>query len=531
MDAVNTQLREIIAIFRTTPFITLNSTHIADTLKRRYIRNMDNTRMEDIDRSTDQARAQIDKMAGDIRAKFTHEIASAKDTTSVDALTSLLSGVATGEVKVGIQTLQNIKSLMTGVYKELEPATAQDRQQLIDILTGMHSLAVSAQKNETLKMSLETLRSEAASGVIPVVFSAIEYQPDTDPNGGTIPHAVRARLTFLLFNFSPTSYDFSFKDALGMPTTDIAACPSLRGDTSRRFLRGGNGTHDTFGSGRLAPDTFATSGDHPHGKYQKAFSGTVGFRFPTTRLELTPVLEFDDTGLNPMRTVHTNSNGSLFPTNFAVPVIERPGASYINMYEDLVFTSEEGMVERGMVVRLQNRLAKQPIQGSMYPSYQFLGGANASLSLTLDVVGVGLDKENAYRQLLSKLQYMKAESDSVSLRNTRMRRHHKIFFAHNLAAIAGIYAIQIDNFTAVSPPRGREGGPNQSTVVLNMVEFRISQEARELVLSAKSASRREMALALNHALWRYKTSFWLSDTQPLDTESPAYRILQDSGIQ
>jgi hypothetical protein len=73
MDAINTQLREIIAVFRTTPFITLNSTHIADILKRRYIRNMDNTRIEDIDRSTKQAREQMKGMATELDRWYRHK--------------------------------------------------------------------------------------------------------------------------------------------------------------------------------------------------------------------------------------------------------------------------------------------------------------------------------------------------------------------------------------------------------------------------------------------------------------------------
>lgn len=522
IQSINTKLREIIAVFRTTPFITLTSTHIADVLKRRWVRDMDNTRTEDIDRSTEQAAAQMAKLAHELERWYSTE-AEEKTCKCFTALKSLLADIAKGTRKVDMHTLRQVKLLMAGVYGELEPETKQDRQQLIDTIVGLNALAISAQKNEMLKLSLESLRSAHESDIIPVVFSTIEYQPDTDDNGSTIPHAIRARMTFLLFNFSPNSYDFSFKDALGRPTPDVAACPSLREHTRTRFLEGGT---PAFGYGQLAPDTFLTTGDHPHGRYQKEFCSTVGFRFPTTRLERTPVLEFDDTRLNPVRTVHTNAHGSLFPTDFAVPVVERPGASYINMYEDLVFTGAGGVVERGMVVRLRNKLAKQPIQGAMYASYQFLGGATATLSLTLDIVGTGLDRTAAYRQLLSKLQYMKSESELVSLRNTRMRRHHKIFFAHNLAAIAGIYAVQISDFTVVSPPQGREGGPNQSTVVLDLLEFRISQETRELVLSAKATSKREMVLALKYALWRYRTHHWCEDEQELERESPGYRVLQ-----
>lgn len=490
-DAVNNQLRHIIALHRSIPFITLTSEFVANNIKKRYVEEFDTTKLIDMRNKVDRVNSKFQEEIDAVLSLLTFNMRY-RAPEMIEDFASMLAN----EKPMSVGKLTYYQNEMFKLFKEANKSE-ELLQDFTSKMVSIRTLYVERSMLQNAIASVGALRKTDGPPIVPVAFESIEYGPDMTRNGEAIPGAIRARLTFAVFNFMTYSRAFEFKDGNGLPTPDMSMCPWVERYVHSRFLTGSPVS-------TLSPPTFTDSSDKPLAEYSEDYDGVLGFRFPTTQMERVASISAQDRYLNPLRTVMTDRNKEYFPQRFTVPLIERPDSCFINIFEDMVFEKDnENVIVDGVIVRLENQLSMQPTLGSMYPTYQFLGSLGAKVSIVLNIVGAGPNPCKAHDDILRKFQYMKHESEQVALKGPRQRRHHKIFIANSLLGLAGIYAVQITDIKAAAPPPGRSGGGYQTSLALDMIEFRVSQEQREALVGSSFSEDDEVRLALEFATKYY----------------------------
>lgn len=501
-EAINNQLRPLIAQFRTAPFITIVSEYLANAVQKRFVEGVQSDKLKALQNRYDV----LTKQLTDLWPRINQIIALGLGIQPWSAeLLRVMGNLNSSMEPENIEKeAGKLKGIMDRVMQEAEKSfglSKTDRLkklgELADLLSILPGIAAEIKQVRHSMAGIENLRKKDRAPIIPIAQFQLEFGPDASDRGETLPNAARATLKAYLFNYQPFSMGFEFKDRKGDFVYDMRQCPSYGAYLTRRFLKPG------FGLGLKQP-SFTVQGDRPLGSFQEDYEGLLGFRFPTKILERVPTDDRTDRYINPIREVITTKNASLFPSKFTVPLVELGTGNFVNMHEDLVFDRlDPSFIMSNIAIRLENKLAAQPIQGSLYPAYQYMGGVNARVSMMCSVVGSGTDAQHDHDQVLRKLQYMKSESEAVALTGSRMRRHHKIFIANNWANLAGIQAVQLLNKGISTSP----AGPAQSQVRLEFVEFRASQESREMLLNGQPGHAEEVRLALRFATKYYYEKF------------------------
>lgn len=490
--SINDQLRPLIAQFRTTPFLPIESQYVFNSIMA-YAAQVDPKYLDDMRLKLDRVWTDYNKVKDEMvqavvgnpslmalafeRRNYQGGIGS----EIMDAIIAEYRGMYPDELlKVVSDLVQDIPSDLAGVEwtdkgARLNAGEGSQFQRNLRALTKIEELALAA--NELLD-EIRAMYADLAKLGIPeasrrpivhVVLHTLEAQTSPGESDG-----VTVRLSMMFFSYGAYVTEITYKNPEGYPTVDIGECPYFDAYVRRRFLQGS--------SSALADQEKAPRGLRYLGRYSPKGGQTWVFKYPTPQFE--PVSD-DDTSredlVPPIRADHIGGGRSY---NLAAQGNKnasrkwRAGEETLNIQPD-----SDIIIPKQVVITLQNRIALQPIQASMYGTAQHLGTINARISVAFDVAG----NDKLQHDLgVAQIMRMKLQSERVAMiGGPKVRRNSRIAVRNDIMALFGVKYVQLDNTTVRTNP----GEIWSSSVQVDFTEYTVSQEKREQLRLQKSDYR------------------------------------------
>jgi hypothetical protein len=486
-DSINKQLRPIIAQFRTTPFLPVES---------QYLFNGINAIAAGLDpKYLDDLRLKLDRVWKDYNDAKDHMVTAIIDNGTLMAIAALkepLLSLAEIVEKYRFMFPDELVDLVSDLVqslsnKGLAGVEYVDKGEILNVGQGseyqknLRSLMQVRQMAQTANKALNDIRSiysdlakvglsEASRRpIVHVILHTLAVQTIPDEVS-----ALRVQLSMIYFAYGAYVSEMAYKNPEGYPTLDVGECPYFDAYVRRRFLQASTNV--------LADEEKVPRGLRYLGQFSTQSGQSWLFRYPTPLFQPVADGEPSDEDLVPqMRADHIGGgrayNLAAKDTD-AKPKMWRAGEENLKILPD-----DDTIVPKQVIVTIQNRIALQPIQCSMYGTAQHLGAINARISVSFDVVGNGKEAHNLG---VAKLQRMKLQSDSVALiGGPRIRRNSRIRVQNGILALLGVHYVQLDNVSVHTNP----GEIWSSSVQLDMTECTISQEKKEQLRLQKANYR------------------------------------------
>lgn len=476
LGLVNSELLPLIAQFRMTPILPLKSAYVARIVYPKVV-NPTTTpdtlkRTDDIPAAIAQKYDENRKLVAQIGEKITtlrSLLPSIPDSDpktpqriayeSFDELIQALASVRVdtpnpgqiGPVEMGSSSIEAVTKAMGGIRNLLASVKSLINQQslteyfsntlrdVFTVLIKMQENILAVQEFTSSPQGIGTIQ-DISTSTVPVVLNTMRVSTVESSVEGLL-----VTLSMTYFNYTPYTNFFEFKGASGEPVTDIVECPWFLTYIQRlldKQTEGGGNDLDGF--------IF---------KPRESNLGSIKFTYPTPTLKRVENLSKDDFVSSDVTTSST-------------PVVRDSGISYTNVNKDLyIGSSDPNTIVAGVQVVLANRIAVQPIVGSVYPTAQYVGGMNASASV--DVV-LTADDADKHKELLDSVLRMKKDVDNVAiLYGPKVRRSTRIAVVNDVLNLVGMAACQIDDMSVETI------GPTSSRVTLRLTEYSVPQDKRE----------------------------------------------------
>lgn len=471
IDSLNNELRELIVQFRLSPVLPLYSSYVAGLvyptitdsypvdqdgifspeIKAKNLRDLASTKIKELGEKIETLRSLISTPSPDSEFYTAY--------TAFDRLLTSLRSVSTSSITSEeiTESINSIRSLLGSSKVLLKNGVLQSKSLSIlqDVLDTFLYAQTSALEANNLEKTDADISKKERTNRVPVILNSMSIQ-----NMEEYPKAVTVNLSLIYFNYLPYSKRFEFKGLNGDPTEQILDCPWFReyiktnlnlptldsvdvDDGVRRFLKVRNSGTQSFGE--------------------------VVFRYPTSTLRRV------STSANSLKQTFNSPSGAPLVSTFTTPVFREADNAYISEYREVLIAggNARGIVPTQVNVNLVNRIAVQPILGSVYPTAQYIGGMNANVTISFIVTG---DTQEIHDTNLETLLSIKNETDKVSiLFGSRARRNNKIFIANDIVNLTGVRAVQLNNVVVETR------GPMQSSVTMSFTEFTSTQNNQELV--------------------------------------------------
>jgi hypothetical protein len=453
-EAINNELRPIIAQFRATPFLPIESHYIYNAVTAKAF-NLDPKVIDDLSLKINRTYREYK----DIQLKMVEAIQDDMSDQLADKYGSLGAGVQAIESKTPGDLMVEAADLAAMDFGNAA-INFRSLQMLKDELHRMATAAQSAlDRLRVLKQSLQTAGVPAGSRrpTVPVALHSLEIT--------TVPkerHSLMATLSCIYFIHGPFTPTLRFKNAMGGPTADLDESPYFKSYVISRFLQS-----ESDGKNQ---ETIVT-GRRYLGKYRSDQGSSFRFEYPIPRFELVEETDADRSGLNAFIPAEEVGGKALNLTGY-----DAKGKLFRSLTEaQNIGLDDPSLIVNQVVVVLQNRLAMQPIQGSMYGTVQHLGTLNANVSVLFAAVG---DDSSTHDEAAAKIQRIKISTDSVAnALGSKSRRNAKVRVWNNVLNLAGVSYVQIDKVRQKTVP----GERYSSAVQLDMTEFTVSQDRREQI--------------------------------------------------
>jgi len=491
LDSINSELRTIIAQFRASPFLPLESHYIYNAVMA--------------------AAAAVDvKMLDDARLKINRLYDLYKDIHGkmLEAISSNPILMAVARIKHGVndaQVIEKYRSYLpydlfqeatdlvsrpedgrnddsvlkrpdrrTRILQPTERALGKSYVNLWNLENLMKEAYRIIDEIKNLHSELmQTGLSEASRRpVVPVVFNTMEIMAGQGERD-----CLKVRMSVLYFAHGPYVPEFAYKDVQGGPTLDIGQCPYFEKYINTRFLNArGNGENEqTFDKAQRFLGKVSSKG----AKQWK-------FKYPIPRLEEVSENEPASSDLVPRIREDKVYGGKSFlmaGKNIKTQKMVRPKTADL-----LIKDNDPNIMPAECVITIQNKIALQPIHGGLYGTAQHMGAINSKVSVAFDITA---DNKSDHDLGVASIQKMKLESERVGLMGgPKVRRNTRIRAWNDLLALAGIRYVQIDGVTTKNNP----GQLYSSTVLLHMTEYTASQDKREALRRAQPSVGSRAAL-------------------------------------
>ena len=492
-DGINKELREVIAQFRSTPFIPLESQYVynaimaqAANVPAKTIDDLNLKVMRAYDEYVKIQRQMVDILVANPAFM---RLSLLKTSTTEAAIRERLLNMLPDELLTQLSDTVGSAGLKNTA---MGPARSVGMGELLKDSLGnptIYSVSGLTELGRTANNILITIRDTHAElvrlgiptasrrPVVPVVLHTLSIE--------TVPGEIdtlRVRLACLYFAFGPYVQEFAYKTALGTPTLDISQCPWFSYYVRRRYLAGDTSADldqpSDMGMGYL-------------GKFRFAAGQSFTFQYPTPRFvpAESDDAKFDLTLTVPAEAVGPNSMYSSSGAGIRTKKV-KPEPETLE-----ILTGDPNLIPVQTSIVIQNRVAIQPIQGCLYGTAQHLGAINAKISVAFHAVG---DDKYAHDRAVARIHRMKLLTDQVALiGGPKARRSSKIRVTNDLLALAGVRAVQIDGVTT----RNNPGEIYSSTVMLDLTEYTVNQDKREQLRMARPDLRDNLsAISLDYAI-------------------------------
>lgn len=520
-ETIDNEFRHILAQFKTTPFMHITNDLISDSVQKKIVEGLQSVKEDELKEKLEAVNNQLES----IYRKFNsyHDKTESGTTgygragAALDSIKKLIdnefdsSTEALSAQELLDQAAGDLYALGSS-HRGVEGSTPADLSIKAEVANEVGTLQTLLAERRGLESALKDLELTRSSSVsyptVPVAAHKMSIQQDRGDDGSPLPETLKVNMSFFYFNHSPSSGMFAYKKWNGAPTVDPREGAYYRKYVGNRFIR------DEAFRGLASEDTEIGS-DVPLGKFKEEHTDILGFRFPTSIEKSIPIVADIDRYMLPYRTMKADKNLQFFPEKWKVPIKESKTGASVNIYEDLVFNEDPSLIIEGVAISFENKLATQPLEGALHPTYQYMGGSSGKVSVVLTAVGKGnttKERKSSHDQILRKLEYMKIESEKAALTGPRMRANHRTFISNLYTHLAGIQSVQLHNMNIVAPPPGRAGGPYQTTISLDFVEYKVSQEQRESLVMPSDISKAELRLAINHIVPYYFKNAGLGTT-------------------
>lgn len=490
-DAINTQLRTLIAQFRTTPFLPIESQYVYNGILAAAAqldpKVLDNIRLK-VDRAwRDYARTKdqiIDLVLASpvlvdhaVNGKYKLENITVADFR--EKLQGMFPDQLMDEVK-GLMNTQGTPNTYSSYVDNtgLRTVALGRRDALLSQPTAFRQWAKVEELAGSANSALDDIRTQygelAKLGVPEASRRPITPAVGVNMEISTIPgesQGLRVKLSLIYFAYGAYVGKLAYKNAQGYPTPDLAESPYFEAYVQRRFL--GGEASDGINDDQLP------NGQQYLGKFSYKNASEWVFKYPVPRFDLVTDDKPAREDLIPDIKAHSIGGGRAY--NIAANKGNDKKPSWRARTESFSILSDDDVVIPDQaVLRIQNRLAIQPIQNSMYGTVQHLGAINANISVAFNVVGNNREQHDLG---VAQFQRMKLETERVALiGGPKVRRSSRIRVNNGLLSLIGVRYAQIDNVTVHNNP----GETWSSTVRLDLTEYTISQKKREAIRLQRS---------------------------------------------
>lgn len=468
--AINNQLRPLIAQFRATPFLPLESYYVRNAILAVGAK-VDAT---EVDKLLHDIRVQYMKLleisAGAWRAVEDKEFYDILGLLEIDtvAWTTRCKSLSLDELlkeidKIGTALLgPNASSskystlvLVKGVAGPDIRVVVSRVYHMVDLLRARAEEAERGIASLYTQLAAKGVSESARRPIVPVVLHGMEIRTVPGEQGLTV------RLEMLYFFHKTFSRFFLFRDKYGGPTPDLIQCPYFKAYLDKVFLNGQPGS---------IPDGAAVDPGRYLGRVNSKHGCGFTFTYPTTQLVPLGASEQPRS----LSIVVTTEQAAGRPAAYMSAAFDKD--RFRTAVEKLVIgPHDSAIVPAEVSIQLRNKIALQPIEGAPYGSAQFLGGCNAKVSVLFTVTG---DTQKKHDEGIGALHRMKTETQNVALAyGKRARQNSRIGVDNELLQLAGIRYLQIDGVATSTVP----GERMSSTVQMDFTEFTVSQERREMI--------------------------------------------------
>lgn len=472
---VNTELFEIIAQFRTSPFLTIESDYVYSAVYGG--RAIEDT--SDISDNVYRLRSDIDnltKTIGKLYTQIQNAFTHATFNTSQE-MEDMIDAIPNQPPQKLIYYLTDISSRIPKLLLNAEDSVGlSDAFKLANSLVQTVSIRDSSRKklDSIVRMKPALLSPHYILPIIPVCLQDIDVS--TDPN---LIRGARATLTLLVFNHYPFSPHFNYRNGAGGPTADIDKCPSWRWYVKNR------------------------ASIYKMKQYTPQFLSPLSITYEVG-IETLPS-DFEESVYN---------NSAITDIIMADSRVHKSNPSidtHLSMGAEDVSNT---IIVNSLAFSIRNIVAFQPVLSGRYPSMQCMGHAPSSVTMELIV------PDNR----LAEINYMKRALDNLSF-NPFSRR-----VRDNFITIVGLDStvlslLGIENFQ-ISTISTQSFSTTHSRVEIEMTGFE-NKTADELNLDAEKSgfTSKERLVKKLQVLYELSESYRIRQTDIGTKEYQAFKYL------
>lgn len=487
VEAINEELREIVAQFRAAPFLPIESAYIFNAILAKSA-DLDPDELQ-------RVRGEHDDLVGKYKKLRDEIIELLMKETTFHSVAYEWTGVdpTAGTAELAFKLRDYTVAQLVGMIQNWMAYTAENAVRPRDYGRGKFETLPIIAPNTAFE-AYEKIREKgmAARQLVPEVRTRLKEmvkrgypQSNSRPIVPVVLHTMEIKtvpgetdslevnLSCIYFAYEAYVPFFLYKDAQGAPTLDIEECPFFWDYVRSRYL-------DNVLQGKQRLDE-SNIGYYALDKYKSSSAARYEFKYPTSNLELVKhPTETQRGGVPPDIPIAKVWGGVLN----LIGGQDAQGRFYVPKQAKLLIDSDDpNIIPQQVIIRIQNRIAVQPIQGSLYATAQHLGTINARVALMCAVVG---GDRREHDKAVARIQAMKLESERVALMlGPRHRRAQNIVVDNPILGLLGIRSVQIDGIMTSTVP----GETNSSMVRLDMVEYTVTQDKREALQLAREGKK------------------------------------------
>lgn len=454
---INSKLREIIAQFRSYPYVPVVSHYLARIIQPKVQRPL----------TGEQAKSLATRRQDAARGVAEGKDAYLKDLNDLLVLHADLRKIleADPNFRAARVRLASISSL-DEINAAFTETTQLLRRHALSVRTGsavVRDVQATAEKMNThlddfslALMNLERLQFQEIhaavgglidtdAGVVPCCLDTIQARSVPGQ-----PNLIRTTLSLVYFNPIPYGGILAYRDIFGEATIDPGQAIFMR-QQIQRWL------------------TLPAPPDLPHGQIdrsspnpaqdalmRKESLNTIGLGLldPESASDGGLVIGYYTTDIVAEAPADTNKRTQDGGASITEKVqAQSPRARILDLS-----TTRRGVIVRYVSVSLGNRLATQPIPGEFYPSMQYLGARPARITVEMAVTD---------QDVLSEIHAMKIANQQLSTLGIRHWRRPEVHLRNGLINLFGIWTAQIDDITTESV------SPDTTSMKISFVEHRV----------------------------------------------------------
>lgn len=440
LDDINSKLRPLVAQFKCTPFLTLDSEYLKNIISPETGGIMDD--VSKAERALDDLKKQKKSLESILSSRSGEKDSIDKILSEVDSLRS--SGAISHEhareiksVLIGWYVNNDVNVVMRNSDAKKRITTTDSAGQLqfdakgfiqdvvkrkIPLGSELTPLTLSISNIDKLAKEIEAYRDQISKSFdlsideryyekqIVGVLSQMSIATVTG-----YPDTLSCRISMHVFNYDPYTHDYGFVKGYDPDryTPDICDCDLFIDWYAKRFLG-------------------ESSGNSSLGKYN--LDDSMLFRYTTD-------ITYDD--------------------------LVRGAAPQVSI-EQVDISADEGIVVTGISVVLRNIVQFLPVLSGGVPTCQYMGAYNTSIQINLNATNI---------EKVRQIKAMLAIVARIGRTNNRLGRYNMFYISNSLVSLFGLRYFVVDSFSVDTV----QGNPGLYSISMNASEFKLGLERAQQI--------------------------------------------------